>query len=98
MKEKLTTKILMTIVTVIVCSVACVAVPKMILAFPKILAHYHMHPPTNHDLKKQRESLRKDLEKHRSAEDAKKESERLTRAPKKESKYKHPKWAQRQVN
>ena len=75
-------KTLFTIATLAICSIGT-------YAFAKIyIGHIHMHPPTEHDIKKIRKEVGlKDNEKSK-----------MIRQPKKEKKFEHPKKFRPHIN
>lgn len=80
MKRNKLPKILMSITTLIICTFGC-------FMFSKIMfANMHVHPPTEHDIKKIRDEIKKNIEKHGN-EDAKKQAKKgnlpFIRKPKK---------------
>jgi len=62
MKESKLTKILISIATILICSAGCYGFTKI------VVGHFHMHPPTESDVDKTRERVKKDIEKYGNKE------------------------------
>jgi len=80
MKESKLSKILISIATLAICTTGLIAFSKL------YLGHIHMHPPTDHDISKMREEIKKEMNKHgndEAKERAKNDDIPFLRKPKK---------------